>query len=88
MAVREHYTKVCHCEWTDDELPTRTMTSEKCSIHGAVPDPLDALVAQRERLAECLEEACDWLDADLAENPTPVVELADRELIARWRAEL
>ncbi len=47
-----------------------------------------ALLAQRDRLADCLEEACDWLDADLATNPTPIVEMADRELIARWRAEL
>jgi hypothetical protein len=48
-AVREHYTKVCHCQWSEDGF-TRTTTSEDCSIHGGVPDPLDALVAENERL--------------------------------------
>lgn len=41
-AVRQHYTAICRCEWTEDDF-TRTTTSGKCVIHGRVPDPLATL---------------------------------------------
>jgi hypothetical protein len=47
--VRDHYKQFCRCEWSEDDF-TRTMTSEDCSIHGKVPDPLAALMAENERL--------------------------------------
>jgi len=46
--VRRHYTRVCLCEWTEDDW-TRTTTADNCSLHGKVPDPL---VAVERRLRE------------------------------------
>ncbi len=49
---------------------------------------LDALLAENQRLREALEEACDWLDADLAHAPSTPTSMADRERVARWREVL
>lgn len=51
--IREHYTQVCHCEWSEDEF-TRTLTSEHCVIHGSAPDPLATLLSELERKDEAL----------------------------------
>lgn len=50
---------------------------------------LATVEAERDRLREALEEACDWLDADLADTGVSAeVRQADCELIARWRSLL
>ncbi len=46
------------------------------------------LEAENQRLRDALEEACDWLDADLAVDPKPSTYSADSELLARWREAL
>jgi hypothetical protein len=38
-AVGRHYTRVCYCEWSEDDF-TRTMTRDNCSMHGNVLDPM------------------------------------------------
>lgn len=67
--VREHYTKVCHCGWSEDEF-TRTVTSEHCSIHGSVPDPLDALVDERDRLLAFVDAVSPFV-LDVLDEPFP-----------------
>jgi hypothetical protein len=43
---------------------------------------------KNQQLRDALEEACDWLDADLAHAPDTPTSMADRELVASWRAAL
>ena len=56
---------------------------------------LAALLAERQQAidalretTEALNEACDWLDADLAYDPDTTTAMADRELVASWRSTL
>lgn len=50
---------------------------------------LGAAERECDRLREALSEACDWLDEDLADPGVPDgVRVADRELVAGWRAVL
>jgi hypothetical protein len=55
---------------------------------GLVPEAIQAILASHDALLGCLEEAVDWLDADLAHAPDAPTAMADRELIQRWRAAL
>jgi hypothetical protein len=59
-AVRKHYAKVCSCEWEDhgyDEVLTQT--NEACIIHGTAPDPLDALLAERDHYRNALRRIAE-----------------------------
>lgn len=83
--VREHYTQVCHCEWTEDDF-TRTTTSVRCAIHGRVPDPLDSLLA---RLSTAETERDEWEREAVSESRAATnysARLVDSEE-ARRRAE-
>ena len=59
--VRRHYAKVCSCEWEDlgyDEVISEV--NEACIIHGSQAiDPLDALLAENQRLRDALLDVLD-----------------------------
>ena len=60
-AVRNHYTLVCQCEYTDDaDFDERTSTNADCVMHGDMPDPLVALLAEVGQLRGALKEIAEF----------------------------
>lgn len=73
-AVRNHYTLVCQCEYTNDsDFDERTSTNADCVMHGDMADPLVALLTEVGELRKRLKAACepcaecghvDWRELD------------------------